>query len=663
MKRYIPFLLFFIVHSLFAQQNMLTPEDVARIESVSGAVISEDGNRIAYQLVVPRDPTKENAPAQNHLYVYNIGTGTSTALVTGYSVGNLKFRPGSNSITFTARRDGEKLTALYEIPASGGEPQKIYEFEASISSYDWQPKGNLLAFISQKSKEKKGTQLPYKPEIYETDLQENSAFIVDISQKTPRTLEVIGNVNNVKWSPEGKNLAVSAAPSSLVDDFYTSQRIYIIDAGSGRVTGEIDHKAKLGALAWSPDGKRLAFIAGADQHDPIDGSIFIAEIKGGKPSILQRDFLGKFEALHWRDNNTLAFMASEGIYNSIGTLDLKGKLTRTFDNKDLNIVSFSAAKNNTMAIVASSTQHPNELFILEAKGTPKRITTTNSWLKEKQMGKQELISYKASDGMDIEGIFIHPVNASGKLPLIVVAHGGPEAHYSNGWLTGYNMPGQVAAGQGYAVFYPNYRGSTGRGVDFSMTSQGDPAGKEFDDIIDGVDYLIENHNVDRDKVGITGGSYGGYATAWMATRHTDRFAAGVMSVGISNNISKWGTSDIPEEMYLVHSRKRIWDDYQFYLERSPIFYAHQTKTPLLILHGKEDTRVSPGQSYELYRHIKTRTETPVRLVLYPGEGHGNRNSTARYDFNLRMMRWFDTYLKEDGKEVPQPNLELQIQMR
>jgi dipeptidyl aminopeptidase/acylaminoacyl peptidase len=661
MRKYIPFLLFFIAHSLFAQQNVLTPEDVARIEFISNALISEDGERIAYQLLVPRDPTKENAPAQNHLYIYNRGEGTSTALVTNLSAGNIKFRPGSNSITFTAKGEGEKLTALYEIPATGGAPQKLYEFEASISSYDWHPKGDQLAFISRKNEIKKDKELPYKPEIYETDLHDNSAFIVDLNQKTPRELEVEGHVNALQWSPEGKNLAVSAAPSSLVDDFYTSQRIYIIDASSGKVTAEIDHKAKLGPLAWSPDGKRLAFIAGADQHDPIDGSIFIAEVAGGSPTILQRDFEGKFESLSWRDNKTISFLASEGVYSSMGTLSLNGKVNRTYENKDLNVISVSAAKNNRLALVANSAQHPNELFILDPKGkAPQRVTTSNEWLQEKQMGKQEMISYKATDGMEIEGILIHPLNASGKIPLITVAHGGPEAHYDHGWLTGYNMPGQVGAGQGYAVFYPNYRGSTGRGVDFSMTSQGDPAGKEFDDIIDGVDYLIENHNIDRDKVGITGGSYGGYATAWMATRHTDRFAAGVMSVGISNNISKWGTSDIPEEMYLVHSRKRIWDDYEFYLERSPIFYADQAKTPLLILHGKEDTRVSPGQSYELYRHIKTRTETPVRLVLYPGEGHGNRNSTARYDYNLRMMRWFDTYLKQSSGEVPETSLELQM---
>ncbi len=660
MKRYIPFLLFFIANTFFAQQNVLTPEDVAKIEFVSSAVISEDGNQIAYQLLVPKDPTKENAPAQNHLYVYDRNSGTSTALVTNFSAGNIKFRPGSNNITFTTRRDGDKFAALYEIPPGSSEPQKLYEFEASISSYDWHPRGDQIAFISQKSQVKNENQLPYQPEIYETDLQNNSAFIVDLTSKNPRTLEVKGHVSAVQWNPQGNNLAISAAPSSLVDDSFTSQRIFIVDASTGKVTGEVVHKAKLGLLAWSPDGKRIAFIAGADQHDPIDGSIFISEVKGGSPSILQRDFIGKFEALTWRDNNTLTFLASEGSHSSMGTLDLKGKLTRTYENKDLNVISFSTSKNNRIALVANSAQHPNELFILEAKGTPKRLTTSNPWLQNKQMGRQEVITYKATDGMEIEGIYIHPVTASGNLPLIVVAHGGPEAHYDHGWLTGYNMPGQVAAGQGYAVFYPNYRGSTGRGVEFSMAGQGDPAGKEFDDIIDGVDFLIENYNIDRDKVGITGGSYGGYATAWMATRHTDRFAAGVMSVGISNNISKWGTSDIPEEMFLVHSRKRIWDDYEFYLERSPIFYADQAKTPLLILHGKDDTRVSPGQSYELYRHIKTRTETPVRLVLYPGEGHGNRNSTARYDFNLRMIRWFDTFLKENGNEVPQTNLQLQI---
>lgn len=145
----------------------------------------------------------------------------------------------------------------------------------------------------------------------------------------------------------------------------------------------------------------------------------------------------------------------------------------------------------------------------------------------------------------------------------------------------------------------------------------------------------------------------------MSTYYSDRFAAGVMFVGISNNISKWGTSDIPEELYLVHSRKRIWDDWYDNLLRSPIYYVDRAQTPILIMHGAEDTRVHPAQSLELYRHIKVRKpEVPLRLVFYPGEGHGNVRATSRLDYNLRMIRWFETYLKHDDPDLPPSHLNL-----
>lgn len=206
-----------------------------------------------------------------------------------------------------------------------------------------------------------------------------------------------------------------------------------------------------------------------------------------------------------------------------------------------------------------------------------------------------------------------------------------------------------------AVFYPNYRASTGRGLEFLKSGQGDLAGKEFDDIVDGVDHLVEEGIADPDRVGVTGGSYGGYATAWMSTYYSSRFAAGVMNVGISNNISKWGTSDIPEELYLVHARERIWNAWNDFLERSPIYHVENAETPLLIAAGKEDTRVHPSQSLELYRHLDVRKpEVPVRLVQYPGEGHGYTRSTAQLDFQLRMLRWFDAYLKDDGPKPKAP---------
>jgi dipeptidyl aminopeptidase/acylaminoacyl peptidase len=292
-------------------------------------------------------------------------------------------------------------------------------------------------------------------------------------------------------------------------------------------------------------------------------------------------------------------------------------------------------------------------------GSLRRLTHHNTWLSEVRLASQEPVRYVARDGLELDGILIRPLNEEPgrRYPLILSVHGGPEAHESNGWKTSYARPGQVAAARGFAVFYPNYRGSTGRGVDFSKLGQADYAGKEFDDLVDAVRHLVAVGLVDERRVGVTGGSYGGYATAWCATRLTEHFAAGVMFVGVSDLISKFGTTDIPEEMSLVHARKRPWDDWDFFLERSPIKHAGQSRTPLLILHGKDDPRVHSSQSLEMYRYLKTWTETPVRLVLYPGEGHGNARAAARLDYQLRMLQWFEHYLLGAGGEPPARELE------
>ena len=188
---------------------------------------------------------------------------------------------------------------------------------------------------------------------------------------------------------------------------------------------------------------------------------------------------------------------------------------------------------------------------------PRRLTTSNPWLAGVRLAPQEVVKFKARDGLALEGMLIRPLDekAGAKSPLILTVHGGPEAHYRNGWLTGYSEPGPARRRRAA------WRSSTRttrldrprRGV--LEVEPADAAGKEFDDLVDAVDHLVAAGLADRAKVGITGGSYGGYATAWCSTRYSDRFAAGVMFVGISDMVSKAGTTDIPNEEYLVHSRK------------------------------------------------------------------------------------------------------------
>jgi dipeptidyl aminopeptidase/acylaminoacyl peptidase len=653
-----------IASSLFAQG--MTPMQVADLQIVGAVEISSDGEFIAFTKVVPADPTVENAPSSVELHYFNIATGESAHYELERNATALSQRPGSGTFTFLTRKDEDDTNALYELNPATGETIRLFSHSSAILGYTWDPNGRRIAFMSREQLDLPENLLPYEPEIFEENIPHRLGFVADLGVPSPeaRPIGVYGSYYMMSWNSDGTKLAVSVAPTPKVDDQYMFQRVHIVNAGTLELENKIDNAGKIGDIQWSPDGERLALLAGNSINDPIDGRIMIVNSAGGTPQNIYPDFLGKFEQIKWTGDNTIHFIASEGVWSSFGTIAPDGSnMNRIIEAGGPIKRSFSVSEPGHLAFAVETPEHPREVYLLRAGGSDiERLTVTNPWLSDVSMGAQEVVRYNARDGREIEGLLIRPFNEdpSVRYPLITVVHGGPEAHYSNGWLTGYSLPGQLMAARGFAVFYPNYRGSTGRGIEFIKSSQGDLSGAEFDDVVDGVDYLIETGLVNPDKVGVTGGSYGGYATAWMSTYYSDRFAAGVMFVGISNNISKWGTSDIPEELYLVHSRKRIWDDWYDNLLRSPIYYVDRAQTPLLIMHGAEDTRVHPAQSLELYRHIKVRKpEVPLRLVFYPGEGHGNVRATSRLDYNLRMIRWFETYLKYDAPDFPASYLNLE----
>lgn len=647
-----------------AQQAGLSPDDVLKIQNVTRSDISQDGKKIAYTVTKPADPYEENKAADLHLYVHDVESGKATPYLTTTSARSISFRPNAQSLTYLSYSDENKRTSLFEISLVGGAPIELYTFDRSISAYEWHPDGKTLAFTSRDDAEKSESKLPYKAKVYEENQPNTKGFIVNLDRPAQLiNIDVPGSVYMLKWSPKGDKLAITAAPSPEIDDFYMAQAVKIINPTTGKVSAEINNKGKIGQIEWSPKADQIAIKAAADINDPIDGRILIVSANGGTPQIIDKDFQGKYEQIQWTDKG-IFFLASEGTSSSIGSIQPDGNKKNVLFKSDAHAISNMSFSDKLISLVASSPTHPNELFSLQNKRNSnlERLSFHNTWLNDKKLGKQEVITYPARDGKyDIQGILIYPTNYTQgqRLPVITVVHGGPESHYKNGWLTGYSSPGQMAAAEGYAVFYPNYRGSTGRGIDFTYSSQADMAGKEFDDVVDGVDYLIQQGIADTNRIGVTGGSYGGYASAWMSTYYSDRFAAAVMFVGISNNISKWGTSDIPNELYYVHSRSRLWESeakWVDYLKRSPIYYVDRSETPILIMHGENDTRVHPAQALELYRHIKVRKpEVPVRLVLYPNEGHGNRNSASQMDYALRMMQWFDVYLKSGNRNAEMPN--------
>lgn len=639
----------------------LTPEHVARMRMVTDVAIAPDGARVAYRVAVPRTPfAQDDGAAYGELHVVD-ARGASRPFVTGRTaVQQVTWMPGGTSLAFLDRRGDDRHAALYTIPLAGGEARRALRLDTAIAGYAVAPDGRRVAVLARPAESDDARRLReagFSQKVHEEDWLDTGLWLAELGRGTaaPRRIAIEGTVHQARWSPDGRRLALAVAPTPSVDDAYMQTRVRVLDVESGEVVARIDNPGKLGAIAWSPDGSHIALLAGEDDSDPREGRLMVAPASGGPVVDVLPDLQGHVWDYAWVDANTLAFIAMEGVESRVGTVRRDGRNARTLTRGGPVFTQLSVARNGDIALNGSTAAHPTEAFLLpRGANAPRRLTDTNPWLADLRLGQQEVVRYTARDGLELQGLLIRPLDErrGERYPLIVQVHGGPEAHYSNGWLTHYNLPGQVAAARGFAVFYPNYRASTGRGVAFSKLDHEDPAGKEFDDLVDGVDHLIEAGLVDRERVGITGGSYGGYATAWASTFHSERFAAGVMAVGISDATMMLALGDIPNEMYQVHLRVWPWENWDLYRERSPLYHVGKSRTPLLIMHGEADTRVHPAHSLALYRMLKLHGNAPVRLVLYPGEGHGNQRAASRYDFSLRQLRWFEHYLNGEGGEPP-----------
>jgi len=651
----------------------LSAEQLLNLKAVSGAKLSPDGQHIAYTVRVPRTADDEAGGAYNELYVMNVRTKQTLPFITGkVHIGGVKWRPDGSGISFTTRRGGSKKNQVWFIPLKGGEARQLTDIETGISAYEWHPSGNRILFSAtemvsarEKALKKKGYGFIY----YEENLKNKNLYCVkvldnEVNSEAYQLTEGF-TVWNFTFAPDGKSIAYTATDKNLIDQNYMFKEIYLLDTAS-KESRQLTQFAprKIGNFKFSPDGKHLAISAALDKSDHASSQAFLLNVATTEvTNLTPENFPGHMRWVSWKDSKTMLVGAAEGMVNNLYAVSIKdGKrkqILSSVNNGGVTFYSIDFTKDFKSALIVGSTpQHPRELYYWKPGKKPQQLTHLSKALEAVDLGRQVVYKYKADDGQELEGLLIYPVGyqQGTKYPLVVLVHGGPEANYSNGWVTRYAEPGQVLAAKGFLVFYPNYRASTGYGLKFAKAGLNDPAGREFDDIRDGIVNLIDQGIADPDRVGLGGGSYGGYAAAWFATYYTKYIKAACMFVGISNLISKRGTTDIPYEEMYVHSVDPLEKMWKLSLERSPIYYAHQSKTATLIFGGAADPRVHPSQSMELYRRMKMNQHPAVRLVQYPGEGHGNRKQPGRIDVLYRILDWYDWYVKDlkalDGEMPP-----------
>jgi dipeptidyl aminopeptidase/acylaminoacyl peptidase len=478
----------------------------------------------------------------------------------------------------------------------------------------------------------------------------------------PRTvLEGDWHLWEYAWSPDGTRFAVTVARHTGFNETFDGVRAGLVSADGGEITligGEEGQYRSPGSLAWSPDGKRLAFLAAPDLKRDAGEAIFLAD--AGDPATVTMRFYdneGSVLSIGWPLADRLMMYREVSVYTTIwsiaadgdgapekligGTLGERGTAGYGFD-----LAGISQALDRScerFAFSWSSATEPGEVWAGEVGGEARKLTSFNAELATRAIGRTELVRWK-SDELEIEGLLIYPVGyEEGKrYPTILHIHGGPSWAWDDHFYANWHDWGQFLAGNGYAVLMPNPRGSTGRGWEFHIANYNDWMGGDYLDSQRGLDMLIERGIADPDRLGIGGWSYGGLTTAWALTQ-TDRFKAAVLGAGVTNRVSMQGTTDIVR----WHGS---WQSVEFaegtdeYWHRSAMRYIGQVKTPTLIPHGEKDDRVPVSQGWEYYNALRM-MGVPTKMVVYPREPHGLGERNHQRDLMERVLAWFDEYVK------------------
>lgn len=644
------FCLLGIAASVSAGGRIMEPKDIPTIKAAQDAQISPDGRLVAF--VVSEVDAKENVYQTD---VWLAGTaGGEPFKFTRHPKNDRapQFSPDGTKLAFLSEREDKPQIFLADV--RGGEPWKLSELKGGVSGFAWSPDGTWIAALSADApseEEEKKTKAKDDERVVDQDHRMTHLHRIDVvSKETKRLTEGAFTLSDVRISPDGMEIAVVRRPTPKADDGSASD-IVLVEAAGGPPKLLFENSGSDSSPRFSPDGKTIAFLT-RDGKLPRTGTNSIALLPraGGAITKLTPVDLNPGTIVWSRDGASVLFTATVGVEGRLYSVATRGGAPRELMRGAFMIGSpVLASGSPSLVYLRQDPRSPSDIYLqsVDAASLPmagaaaKRLTTLNPKLSDFAMSVTEVVRWKAPDGREIEGLLHRAEGSVGqKLPLVVHVHGGPAGAYTHSFPGSMNNYHHILTGRGYAVFQPNFRGSTGYGDAFERLNVNDWGKGDFQDIMSGVDSLVARGLVDPDRMALHGWSYGGYMCAWSITQ-TTRFKAASCGAALTNLYSMYGTNDIPSTL----------DDYfsgppyanaEGYWNASAMAWVTRAKTPTLILHGQADDRVPQSQGQELYLGLK-KLGVPTEFVTYPREPHGFREPNHQIDKMEREIAWFEKW--------------------
>ncbi len=625
-----------------------TAKDALSMQRASAAVISPDGNHVAYLL--SRTDWEENAYGSD-LYIADLATGKSLKLTASRkSVNAPEWSVDSKRIAFSSDRDGKQQ--LYIIPVGGGEALQLTDHETPVGAFEWRDV-NWIYFSAPDPEASAAKDLKKKyGELTVIDDTHTMSHVWRvkvgdaIKQKAERLTEGSFHVTALTVSPDGKSLAFT---SKLNPELSTSgARIEILEIASKARRTLATTRNSFGNLNWSPDSQSIAYTTVGEVENGFyaNSHIEVRSIAGGEPKNITANFDEQPQIVDWNSRG-IVFTGRKKTASGVYLANPKGGNPRALDigsGWNLTGVTLNKAVDKA-AFVGAPVNGNAEVYVTPALyWQPKAITNLKSQWAAFKPANRELVSWKSKDGETIEGVLYKPqdFDKTKKYPLLVVIHGGPTGIDLPTLAPDSTYPVEQFVAKGAIVLKPNYRGSAGYGERFRALNVRNLGVGDAWDVLSGVDHLVGQGFIDDKRVGTMGWSQGGYISAFLATAHGDRFKAVSVGAGISNWVTYYVSTDI-HPFTRQYLKATPWEDMEIYRKTSPMTYINTAKAPVLIQHGDSDKRVPPPNAFELYQGLKDRG-VPTRLVLYKGFGHGINHPKEAMHVMDENLNWFSKYV-------------------